>query len=136
VTGGGNLLLNVGPAPDGLIDTAQVQRLKEIGEWLRKYGESVYGTRGGPLPRENWGGTTWRGNTLYVHILNWIDNVVRLPLNGAVPLKCVSLTGGGVTARTIDGFLELEVSADDRLAMDTIIKIEFARPCSRMTGVY
>ena len=51
VGGDGNLLLNVGPMPDGRIEPRQVERLKEIGQWLAKYGESIYGTRGGPFQR-------------------------------------------------------------------------------------
>ena len=47
--GDGNLLLNVGPMPDGRIEPRQVDRLKEIGRWLARYGETIYGTRGGPF---------------------------------------------------------------------------------------
>jgi alpha-L-fucosidase len=46
--GNGNVLLNVGPTPEGVIEKCQVERLKEIGHWLAKFGESIYGTRGGP----------------------------------------------------------------------------------------
>lgn len=48
-TGGdGNVLLNVGPRPDDVIDPEQANRLKKVGDWLAKYGESIYATRGGP----------------------------------------------------------------------------------------
>ncbi|MBR9998997.1 MAG: alpha-L-fucosidase [Cyclobacteriaceae bacterium] len=67
--GDGNLLLNVGPKPDGTIEERQAERLKEIGEWLKKYGETIYGTRGGPLPPEKWGVSTWDGNKIYLHVL-------------------------------------------------------------------
>ena len=46
--GDGNMVLNVGPMPDGEIAPEQIGRLQEIGRWLAKYGESIYGTRGGP----------------------------------------------------------------------------------------
>jgi alpha-L-fucosidase len=50
VTGGdGNLLFNVGPMPDGRIEPRQVDRLKEMGDWLRQYGESIYGTAASPI---------------------------------------------------------------------------------------
>ena len=45
---GANLLLNVGPRPDGTIDQEASQRLLEVGTWLKTYGETVYGTRPGP----------------------------------------------------------------------------------------
>ncbi len=46
--GDGNLLLDVGPMPDGRIEPRQVAVLKQVGAWLDKNGESIYGTRGGP----------------------------------------------------------------------------------------
>lgn len=78
----GNLLLNVGPKADGEIEPAQVQRLKEIGEFLSKYGESIYNTSGG-IWDVKWGGTTVTDNAIYVHIL-------RPPLNGKIKLPPVA----------------------------------------------
>ena len=49
---------------------------------MRVNGESIYGTRGGMIPPHDWGVTTQRGNTLYVHILNLKDNAIYLPLQG------------------------------------------------------
>ncbi|GIZ10204.1 alpha-L-fucosidase [Flavobacterium sp. UMI-01] len=65
----GNLLLNVGPMPNGEIQPEFVKSLKEIGEWTSKYGESIYGTRGDVIKTQDWGTITKKGNTLYVHIL-------------------------------------------------------------------
>ncbi len=77
----GNLLINVGPRPDGCLPAEAVERLHDLGEWMRANGESIYGTRGGIIPPHDWGVTTQRGNTLYVHILNLKDNALYLPLN-------------------------------------------------------
>jgi len=55
VGGDGNLLFNVGPMPDGRIEPRQVERLKEMGDWLKKYGHTIYGTRGGPFKNGTWG---------------------------------------------------------------------------------
>ena len=81
---GGNFLLNVGPNPDGQIEPLQVTRLQEMGAWLKVNGEAVYGTRGGPIPfNEDWGGTTQKGNSIYVHIINWPDNgILQIPYSG------------------------------------------------------
>jgi alpha-L-fucosidase len=49
--GDGNLLFNVGPMPDGRIEPRQVERLKEMGAWLARYGDTIYRTRGGPWKR-------------------------------------------------------------------------------------
>lgn len=69
VTGDGNLLLNIGPMPDGCIEPRQAARLREIGAWLGTNGEAVYGTRGGPFRNGNWGGSTCRDRTIYIHLL-------------------------------------------------------------------
>lgn len=66
----GNLLLNVGPMPNGKIQPEFVETLKEMGAWTSTYGESVYGTRGGVIKAQDWGTITQKDNTLYVHVLN------------------------------------------------------------------
>ena len=88
----GNLLLNVGPKPDGSIEPAQVQRLKEIGDFLSKYGESIYNTRGGTFDKQ-WGGTTITDKAIYVHVLKIpTDGTINLPpiVNKIVSSKCMS----------------------------------------------
>lgn len=79
-----NLLLNVGPQPDGRIPDMALERLKAMGQWLRQYGETIYGTRGGYVAPQKWGATTRKGNKLYVHILDLNDNKLQLP---ALPYK-------------------------------------------------
>lgn len=66
----GNLLLNVGPMPNGKIQPEFVDTLEEIGAWTSKYGESIYGTRGNVIASQKWGTITKKGKTLYMHILN------------------------------------------------------------------
>lgn len=66
-----NLLMNIGPYPNGEIDPQFSSRLKEVGQWMSRYGDSIYGTRGGPIPPGDWGVTTQKGNKIYVHVLNW-----------------------------------------------------------------
>jgi alpha-L-fucosidase len=74
-----NLLLNVGPMPDGSIHPEHAERLLGVGEWLERYGTSVYGTRGGPIAPRPWGVTTQKGDTVYVHVLEWADPELSLP---------------------------------------------------------
>lgn len=64
-----NFLLNVGPKPDGTIDDVSAERLRGMGEWLKKYGETIYGTRGGPVTAQEWGVTTKKPGVVYVHVL-------------------------------------------------------------------
>jgi alpha-L-fucosidase len=89
-----NLLLNVGPRPDGTIQPEAVERLRELGAWLATYGTSVYGTRGGPVPPRDWGVTTRRGDTVFVHVLNWPDRTLALPaIEGGV--RSARMLGNG-----------------------------------------
>jgi len=66
-----NLLLNIGPMPNGEIQQEFVTRLHAVGEWLLRYGDAIYGTRGGPVPPADWGVATQKGNRVYVHVLSW-----------------------------------------------------------------
>ena len=75
-----NLLMNIGPQPDGELPAVAVQRLAEMGEWMKQYGETIYGTRSGAVAPHDWGVTTQKGNKLYVHILNLKDRALFLPL--------------------------------------------------------
>lgn len=77
-----NLLLNIGPEPGGNLPGLALDRLKEIGTWLKQYGKTIYGTRGGIVAPHDWGVSTQKGNTLYVHILNCQDKSLFIPLGG------------------------------------------------------
>ena len=79
-----NLLMNIGPQPNGELPATAVSRLKEIGEWMQIYGETIYGTRGGLVEPHDWGVTTQKGNRLFVHVLNLQDNGLYLPLTAKV----------------------------------------------------
>jgi alpha-L-fucosidase len=74
-----NLLLNVGPRADGTIQPEAVERLRDVGQWLDVFGPSIYATRRGPIPPRNWGVTTQRGDSIFVHVLDWPDRVLALP---------------------------------------------------------
>jgi alpha-L-fucosidase len=77
--GDGNLLLSWGPRWNGQFDEAQKQRLFEIGDWLRVNGQSIYNTQGGPWKPESWGGSTYRGNKVFVHLFKKPDGGWTLP---------------------------------------------------------
>ena len=92
---GANLLLNIGPQPNGELPATALERLKEMGEWLRANGESIYGTTAGDLEEQPWGVTTRKGNALYLHILNLDSNTLELPLSCKVRSATV-LNGNAV----------------------------------------
>lgn len=72
---GGNFLLNVGPTAEGIFPQESISRLKEIGEWMKVYSESIYGTEASPFKQLDWGRATKKkigSNTrLYLHVFNW-----------------------------------------------------------------
>jgi len=96
--GNGNLLFNVGPMMDGRIESRQVDRLKAMGDWLKLYGESIYGTQGGPYAPGAHFATTRKGNRLYVHVFSNNMKELRLPgLAGAKVLNAQFLHGAKVS---------------------------------------
>ncbi len=66
---GGNLLLNVGPMPNGKIQSEFVERLEKMGEWTKQYGETIYSTQGGFIRPQTWGAITQKDKKYYIHIL-------------------------------------------------------------------
>lgn len=95
-----NYVINIGPRPDGKLPVEAVERLKAIGDWMGRYGETIYGTRGGIVRPHDWGVTTQKGNTLYVHIMNCQDRALFLPLT----------EHRVVSARMYDGHQKVRVS--------------------------
>ena len=63
-----------------MLPAEALARLKAIGAWMKANGETIYGTRGGLVTPHDWGVTTQKGNTLYVHILNYQDKSLFLPI--------------------------------------------------------
>ena len=127
VTGDGNLLLNVGPMPNGEIEPRQVAVLNEVGAWLKKYGESIYGTRGGPFKNGEWGGATRRGSVVYLHIMKWIDGQVMLPKLDAAIKKSTTLTGGKATVSQTEEGIVVKMPTGQQQKSHTIVKLELDR---------
>lgn len=121
---GGNLLLNVGPDRNGQVDPAQAERLREIGAWLAKYGESIYATRGGPFLPNEWGVSTHHDRTIYLHILNWTGEKFVLPAIPAKIVKATALTGGTATFVQSADQIDVFLPEADRAEMNTIIALE------------
>ena len=128
VGGDGNLLLNVGPMPDGRIEPRQVKRLHEIGQWLKQNGHTIYGTRGGPFPPGDWGAATHKGIHIYLHILAWPKDPLCLP---ALPQKITAarlLNGGSLSFKQTDQATEISVPLQHRDPVDTIVVLQLETP--------
>ena len=106
---GANLLLNVGPQPNGELPAVAVERMKAMGEWLAKNGETVYGTEAGDIAEQEWGVTTRKGDRLFVHIfeseadsilLNLDCEVLSAKLFGSDEQVAFERTNDGVVLKT------------------------------------
>lgn len=122
-----NFLLNIGPMPSGKVQPEFTSRLQEMGQWISKYGDSVYGTRGGPIQERVWGVTTAKGNKVYLHILNWSDDALLIP-NLPKEVKSAKFMKDGSRARfekNKNGLI-LQIPQTARDNFDTVVEIEMA----------
>ncbi len=122
--GDGNLLFNVGPMPDGRVEPEQAARLREMGAWLKANGQSIYGTRGGPWKPGNYGVSTRKGKTIYVHVLNWNGDAIQLPAIRAKIVSAKLLSGGKAEVRQSADGISLRVAPEKRQEIDTIIALK------------
>jgi len=124
---GGNMLLNVGPDPDGVIPAAHVARLKEVGDWLSKNGESIYGTRPGPFePVDSLYGSTHKGNMIYIHLImsSKVTPELQLPAISHKLLSCHILNGQKVKFRQDKDGIKLDIDATQLDAAVTTIALK------------
>jgi alpha-L-fucosidase len=133
--GDGNLLFNVGPRPDGTIEPLQVERLKEMGQWLQKYGYTIYETRGGPFKPADWGVSTRKGNMIYLHILKWIGNApkISIPDLGMEIKSCRLTSDGKVKLTKLDKGYTLEFAVADLQPINTIVELELSGSVMEIT---
>ena len=126
--GDGNLLFNVGPTPEGIIEQRQADRLIEMGKWLKVNGESIYGTRGGPFLPGKTIASTRKDNIIYLHVFQWKSNELSLPALPAKVLSATFLSGEKVNLKqTATGFT-LSVPTKLQDSISTIIKLVIDKP--------
>jgi alpha-L-fucosidase len=131
-SGGGNLLLNFGPDQYGELRPEEAAIGRGMGAWLKKYGVVIYGTRGGPFANGKWGGSTHRGNRVYVHVFEWPSDTLQL---GALPQKVTQarVLPGGVEVQFNQTAqdLELTVPAAQRDRPVTVLELTLDQPVPR-----
>jgi alpha-L-fucosidase len=119
-----NFLLNIGPTERGEVQPEFVDRLNKVGEWLKTYGETIYGTREGPITPRSWGVTTTKGGKIYVHILDWQDNYLVLPPLVGIRSARAFETGEKMNIQRINGALLLTVPKVTPEPLDRIVVLE------------
>lgn len=132
VSKGGNYLLNVGPTSLGEIPEPSIQRLKEIGAWMKVNGEAIYGAGRGPFTNVGFDGRcTAKGNKLYLFVFSWPENgEITVPDLRAAPTSARFLDGSPIEVTELPGTEErtaLAISAPakpDPIA--TVIELTYA----------
>ncbi len=134
VSKGGNYLLNVGPTAEGEIPQPSIERLQEVGKWMKTNGAAIYGTTASVFAKLPWGRCTVKnadgGTTLYLHVLDWPkDGKLLVPGLKNKPLSASLLAGGAAVPCTAgaDGVtLTVPATAPDANVSVIALKIEGA----------
>ncbi len=138
---GGNLLLNIGPRGDGTFDTKDVAILDGVGRWMAVNGESIHGTTRSPLPVQLWGQSTYKGNRLYLHVLDWPANGklrvtgIRAPVFNARFLAAPGSSPLEVR-RLNDADVEIGVPAAPLDPWNTVIVLDAGVPLETEPGIW
>ena len=127
VSKGGNFLLNVGPNQYGVIPEVCQQNLKEIGDWLKINGESIYGTQASPFPFLSYGRATRKGQTIYLQVFDWPkDGILNVPLGNKITkayLLADSKTSLKIKSEKGKSIIQLPNYAPDKIASVIALQI-------------
>jgi alpha-L-fucosidase len=126
---GGNFLLNVGPTSEGLIPGPSVERLKEVGAWMKVNGEAIYGTTKSPLAvKPDWGRVTAKGDILYLHVFDWpADGKLLVPGLKSKATEAKILATGEKLKFSADGAgvtISVPATAPDKISSTIVLKVK------------
>ena len=124
---GGNYLLNVGPTSEGLFPPPSLQRLAEIGDWMKVNREAIHGTTASPFRKLRWGKCTQKPGKLYLHVFEWPTNGhLAVPLSNRVKQATLLATRSALPIQTSgDGqVIQVPASTPDPYASVILLEIE------------
>jgi alpha-L-fucosidase len=122
---GANLLLNIGPLPNGEIQPAFTERLDSIGNWLQKNGYTIYGSHAGFIKPQDWGAITEKGDMVYLHIFKSPGEkfFIQVPYK----VKSAQMDGKPLPMQTLgDGYIMISLKDQKLDPVDTIIQLAVA----------
>ena len=139
---GGNYLLNIGPKPDGTFPDESVERLKEIGKWMKVNNEAIYGTQAGRLPELSWGECTQKeekGNTfLYLSVFDWPKDrqlLVTGLTNKVISAKLLA-TGTKLKTSEAENGLNISIPATAPDTIASVIRLEIKGKVEKMKAQF
>jgi alpha-L-fucosidase len=119
-----NFLLNIGPMPTGKVQPEFIERLRAMGQWLVKNGDTIYGSRGGPITPRSWGVSTQKRNVVFLHVLDWKDEYLALPDLPGIAVAHLFGSNAPLELKTLTGGLLLRLPKESRDPIDTIVVLE------------
>ena len=120
----GNYLLDMAPSPDGSVEQVQINLFKQIGDWVKTYGGSIYGTQGGPfLPVKGEFASTRKGNKIFLHLLNGQKNIVLPAIKNEIVSAKIFPTAQVVKIERNKEKYTFQVPADYLNENDVIIEL-------------
>ena len=123
-----NLLLNIGPMPNGAIQHEFSSRLDSAGRWLGKYGNSIYNTRGSQLNAKPWGAITEKEKELFIHIFDPEQKIIVLDQFNYKPGKLISLASRKqLKYKFKQNRLEIDLTGIARDEFDTVLSLVIKR---------
>jgi alpha-L-fucosidase len=121
---GANFLLNVGPTPEGEILPVHVERLREVGQWLKTNGEAIHNTRAGMIPPTAEVVSTRRGDTHYLHVLEYPSDCVTVSgVPDTISQARLLSDGTVIPIERRGGRVILTIPPERRDTMDTVIEL-------------
>ena len=126
-------MLNVGPMLDGRVEQRQIDRLAEMGSWLEKNGESIYGTSGGPFKPTDWMVSTHKDKRIFIHLFTLPEGQLVLPaLNKTKILSAQLLNGKELKFKQTKEKVTVDLPVEPVDTINTVIILELNKEAASL----